>query len=127
MARKFNQLKKKKQQAPQPPKANKTQSSASKSTTKSSLDSNSTSSNASGKETTNTNIAPDWLIYAQEEIHTLIAQRHFEEALSLITKCEEYFAKDSSFVNATEIINKVQSIFDVFLDRSNFQYSCFLL
>lgn len=54
--------------------------------------------------------APDWVVSAQEEIHTLIAQRHFESALSLITQCEEYFAKTKTFVNANDIIGKVKQL-----------------
>lgn len=50
---------------------------------------------------------PDWLLSAGEEIQSLIAQRHFEETLALIVKCEEYFAKDKTFHKASEIIEKV--------------------
>lgn len=53
------------------------------------------------------NWGPDWLLTAPEEILALIAQRHFDETLSLITECEEYFAKDSTFYGGTETIQKV--------------------
>lgn len=53
------------------------------------------------------NWGPDWLLTAPEEILALIAQRHFDETLTLITDCEEYFAKDSIFYGATETIEKV--------------------
>lgn len=82
-----------------------------KSITKTSLASDATvspTSTISEIEAVNIKNAPEWLLSSQEEIHTLIAQRHFEEALVLITKCEEYFKKDSSFYNATEIIQKVE-------------------
>lgn len=60
------------------------------------------------------NLGPDWLLSAGEEIQSLIAQRHFEETLSLIVKCEEYFAKDSTFHKAAEFIEKVlMAIIDV--------------
>lgn len=110
---KFNQLKKKK--APQPPsrQVSSTESKLSKSTTRTSIMSEATispTSITSEVEAMNIKYAPDWLDAAQEEIHTLIAQRHFEEALTLITKCEEYFTKDKSFDNATETIQKVKQL-----------------
>lgn len=112
MALKFNQMKKKKSVAPQPPsrQTSTVEPSVSKSTTKSSLASDATmspTSTVSEMEGVNVRNAPEWVLSAQEEIHTLIAQRHFEEALTLITKCEEYFARDNSFYNATEVIQKV--------------------
>lgn len=97
MALKFIQNQKKKKQAPTPPKPAPVKPSIPKPTAK---------TNAS-TEQLNTNYAPEWVISAQEEIHTLIAQRHFEGALTLITQCEEYFAKNNSFVNSVEIIGKV--------------------
>lgn len=113
VALKFNQLKKKKSMAPQPPSRQVSiiESNFPKSTTKSSLASDATvspTSTISEAESINIKYAPDWLILAQDEIHTLIAQRHFQDALTWITKCEEYFAGDSSFYNATEIIQKVK-------------------
>lgn len=44
---------------------------------------------------------------APEEILAMIAQRHFEDSLAMIVKCEEYFARDSTFYNSIEIIDKV--------------------
>lgn len=110
MALKFNQLKKKKAHAPQPPSRPVSTAEVPKSATKTSLASEATvspTSTISGVEVANVRYAPEWVATAQEEIHTLIAQRHFEEALGLITKCEEYFVKDNSFHNASEIIQKV--------------------
>lgn len=52
-------------------------------------------------------LAPDWLLVAGEETQSLIAQRHFEEALALIVKCEEYLRKDKTFHKAAEIAEKV--------------------
>ncbi|KAL5274501.1 EXOC8 family protein [Megaselia abdita] len=56
------------------------------------------------------NWAPEWLSCAPEEIQALIAQRHFEDALSLIQKSEEYIITDSTFWNAAEILGKVKVI-----------------
>lgn len=113
MALKFNQLKKKKSVAPQPPSRQISiiESNVPKSTTKSSLASDATvspTSTTSEADSINIKYAPEWLILAQDEIHTLIAQRHFQDALTWITKCEEYFAGDNSFYNATEVIQKVK-------------------
>lgn len=110
MALKFNQLKKKKTAAPQPPSRQVSKTEVSKSTTRSSLASEAAVSPTSTVSEVEINVryAPEWVASAQEEIHTLIAQRHFEEALALITKCEEYFAKDNTFHNAAEIIQKVR-------------------
>lgn len=107
MALKFNQLKKKKSPAPQPPSRPVSAAGVPKSVTKSSLASATTVSEI---EVVNVRHAPEWVSSAQEEIHTLIAQRHFEDALTLITKCDEYFAKDNSFHNASETIQKVQRL-----------------
>uniref|UniRef100_T1GQ34 Exocyst component Exo84 C-terminal domain-containing protein n=1 Tax=Megaselia scalaris TaxID=36166 RepID=T1GQ34_MEGSC len=54
--------------------------------------------------------APEWLSVAPEEIQALIAQRHFEDALSLIQKAEEYILSDSTFWNAAEISGKLKVI-----------------
>lgn len=113
VALKFNQMKKRKSVAPQPPgrQVSVTESNVPKSTTKSSLASDaavSPTSTISEAESINIKYAPEWLVLAQDEIHTLIAQRHFQDALTWITKCEEHFAADSSFYNATEIIQKVK-------------------
>lgn len=109
-ALKFNQMKRKpnaqisKQNPSRSNKQMSADSNVSQSTTKNSSASESTMSE---NETSNINYAPEWLLTVHEEIHTLIAQRHFEDALGLITKCEEYFTKDSSFQNASEIVQKV--------------------
>lgn len=55
-------------------------------------------------------LGPDWLLSAGEEIQSLIAQRHFEETLALIVKCEEYFSKDTTFHKAAEIAEKVREV-----------------
>lgn len=115
MALKFHQLKKKKGPAPQPPASTKTKPTdlkISKSATRTSFASETTVSPTSTlgePDVPIINYGPDWLITAHEEIHTLIAQRHFEDALALIRKCEEYFAKDSVFFNASETIEKVRT------------------
>lgn len=113
VALKFNQMKKRKSVAPQPPsrQVSVTESNVPKSTTKSSLASDAVSPTSTISEADSINIkyAPEWLVLAQDEIHTLIAQRHFQDALTWITKCEEHFAADSSFYNATEIIQKVKN------------------
>lgn len=116
-ALKFNQMKRKqnaqasKNKVARSNKQKSTDSNISKSTTKNSLASEAMSPTSTISENefvrNNINYAPEWLLTVHEEIHTLIAQRHFEDALGLITKCEEYFAKDSSFQNANEINQKV--------------------
>ncbi|XP_055716486.1 exocyst complex component 8 [Phlebotomus papatasi] len=54
--------------------------------------------------------APDWLSSAPEEIQALIAQRHFEDTLALLQKCEEYLARDSSFHGAQDMKEKIKSL-----------------
>uniref|UniRef100_A0A1A9WLN5 Exocyst complex component 8 n=1 Tax=Glossina brevipalpis TaxID=37001 RepID=A0A1A9WLN5_9MUSC len=49
------------------------------------------------------NFGPEWITTANEEVQTLIAQRHFEDAECLIKRCQEYLAHDKTFVNALEI------------------------
>lgn len=128
VALKFNQLKKKK--APQPPKVDTNRMSieqikVTKSATKASVTSDATTQSPTSTigeiESTIINYGPEWLTSSHEEIHTLIAQRHFEEAFALIVKCEEYFAKNSSFYNGNEIIEKVKnfknSLSNVLLDE----------
>lgn len=115
-ALKFNQLKKKKSAAPPPPlkkknsSTNKQQSTPSNVTKATAKLANNSSANSNDNDTVKLKPAPEWLVPVQEEIHTLIAQRHFEDALALITKCEEHFTKDSSFQNADEMIQKVSLI-----------------
>ncbi|XP_059621396.1 exocyst complex component 8 [Phlebotomus argentipes] len=54
--------------------------------------------------------APDWLSSAPEEIQALIAQRHFEDTLALLQKCEEYLARDSAFHGAAEMREKMKNL-----------------
>lgn len=115
-ALKFNRMKRKqnlqvsKNMASRSNKQTSTDSNVSKLTTKMSH----CESTMSESDDANKNHAPEWLLRVHEEIHTLIAQRHFEDALGLITRCEEYFTKESSFQNANEIIQKVISMERVF-------------
>lgn len=55
-------------------------------------------------------LAPDWLASAPEEIQAEIAQRHFEDCLVLVQKCEEYLDKDSGFKGAAEIGDKIKGL-----------------
>jgi exocyst complex component 8 len=54
-------------------------------------------------------LAPDWLLSAPEEILAEIAQRHFEDSLALVQKCEDFLAKDQTFQSAADIVEKVKS------------------
>uniref|UniRef100_A0A6B2EBB1 Putative exocyst complex subunit n=1 Tax=Phlebotomus kandelakii TaxID=1109342 RepID=A0A6B2EBB1_9DIPT len=54
--------------------------------------------------------APDWLSSAPEEIQALIAQRHFEDTLALLQKCEEYLTRDTSFHLAGELKEKIRTL-----------------
>lgn len=47
---------------------------------------------------------------APEEIQAMIAQRHFEETLVLITKCEEFLAKDQTVYGATDFNDKIKHL-----------------
>ena len=55
-------------------------------------------------------MAPDWLITAPEEIQAEIAQRHFEDSLILIQKCEDYLLKNTTFYNFEDIQEKVKGL-----------------
>lgn len=106
-------MKPKKGKAPQPPTIAQTQSTLKlqqqKSDTKSmTSELTLTPTNESGSICENW--AADWIISAPEEIQALIAQRHFEDAFSLILKCEEYFQKDNTFYNAVEFIQKIKTL-----------------
>lgn len=95
----------KKGPAPQPPKTLQKQ--------KSSIDTQSITSDVTLSPTTSMmteNFAPDWLNYAPEEIQAEIAQRHFEDSLVLIQKCEDYIQKNPVFYNCDEIQDKVKSL-----------------
>lgn len=106
MALKSNQINIKsikKNPAPQPPSITKPQ--------KLSLDTKSFTSDISPDSVSVfINWGPDWLQSAPEEILALIAQRHFEDTLALISKCEEYFEKDNSFYNASEYVTKTKEL-----------------
>lgn len=100
MAIKFNQLKPKKGPAPKPPIQLQQQ--------KSLVDTKSITSDLSpDSQSVKINWGPDWLCMAPEEILAMIAQRHFEDSLAMITKCEEYFVRDATFHNSVEMIEKV--------------------
>lgn len=107
MCIKFHQLKPKKGPAPKPP----IQQQKSLVETKS-IASDLTISPDS--QSMKINWGPDWLMMAPEEILVLIAQRHFEDSLAMIVKCEEYFARDSTFHNSGEIIDKVRKKYFMF-------------
>lgn len=102
---KFNQNKPKKGQAPLPPVKKEVEKPAPVSQ-QSSMD----TSPLDSKPINKIIYAPDWLNYSPEEIQSLVAQRHFEDALNLIQKSEEYMAQDSTFHNAMEIGNKVKDL-----------------
>lgn len=103
---KFNQTKHRKGPAPQPPKELKHQ--------KSSIDNKSITSDTTLSPTSSImeNYAPDWVIYAPEEIHAEMAQRHFEESLTLIQRVEDYIAKNknSNVQSLNEIADKIKSM-----------------
>ncbi|XP_055607993.1 exocyst complex component 8 [Uranotaenia lowii] len=105
VAIKFNQLKHKKGPAPQPPTTLKLDQ-------QKSIESNDLllSPTASEIAAVVEILAPDWLSSAPEEIQAEIAQRHFEDSLALVQKCEEYLVKDSSFHAASEITDKIKNL-----------------
>ncbi|XP_039447474.1 exocyst complex component 8 [Culex pipiens pallens] len=104
VAIKFHQLKHKKGPAPQPPTSLKFDK-------QKSVDSDLLSPSASASVSIIVEKqAPDWLASAPEEIQAEIAQRHFEDSLTLVQKCEEHLAKDSSFANAAEIGEKIKTL-----------------
>lgn len=107
---KFNQplsgaAKSKKGPAPQPPRTLQKQ--------KSSIETQSIGSDATLSPTASImteNLAPEWLNSAPEEIQAEIAQRHFEDSLTLIQKCEDYLHKNPTFYNSEDIHDKVKSL-----------------
>lgn len=107
---KFNQAssapaKSTKRQAPQPPKTLQKQ--------RSSIETQSICSDVTLSPTASImteNLAPDWLTSAPEEIQAEIAQRHFEDSLLLIQKCEDYIQKNPAFYNCTEIQEKTKNL-----------------
>ncbi|KAJ6634747.1 Exocyst complex component 8 [Pseudolycoriella hygida] len=105
MCIKFQQIKPKKGPAPRPPIQLQQQ--------KSMIDTKSIASDLTMSPDTQSmkiNWGPDWLLMAPEEILVLIAQRHFEDSLAMISKCEEYFTRDSTFHNSGEIIDKIKQL-----------------
>ena len=112
VAFRFDQQKKtnKKGPAPQPPKAKQStqQQKDSQSDDKSLVSDLSPSDSHTGKAIEN--YGPDWIHTASEEIQTLVAQRYFEDAQALIRRTQDYIAKDSSFVNAKQITEKVKAL-----------------
>ncbi|XP_065076645.1 exocyst complex component 8 [Ochlerotatus camptorhynchus] len=103
VAIKFNQLKHKKGPAPQPP-------TTLKFVQQKSVDSELLSPTTSKVVSIVEKLAPDWLTSAPEEIQAEIAQRHFEDCLMLVQKCEEYLVKDSGFRGAAEIREKIKGL-----------------
>ena len=95
----------KKGPAPQPPKTLQKQ--------RSSIETQSISSDMTLSPTASImteNLAPEWLNSAPEEIQAEIAQRHFEDSLVLIQKCEDYIQKNPAFYNSDDIHDKVKSL-----------------
>lgn len=56
------------------------------------------------------NMAPDWIHSATDEIETFIAQRHFEDAESLIKRCKDFLQQSKTFVGVVEIEEKVMQL-----------------
>ncbi|XP_053693594.1 exocyst complex component 8 [Sabethes cyaneus] len=111
VAIKFHQIKThKKGPAPQPPTSLKFAAPQQQQQQQKSIDSELLSPTASEKIAITENLAPDWLASAPEEIQAEIAQRHFEDSLALVQKCEEYLAKDSTFRGAAEIGEKIKTL-----------------
>lgn len=113
MAFRFDQQKKssKKGQAPQPPtKAAKNKNDATPVTTPTKLNSLDLSPTDSVASKQIENHGPEWLTTASEEIQTLIAQRHFEDAQSLIKRSQDYLAKDKTVVNGLSIEQKIKDL-----------------
>ncbi|KAG4076121.1 hypothetical protein HA402_011467 [Bradysia odoriphaga] len=102
---KFHQLKPKKGPAPKPPTQLQQQKSLVE--TKSIASDLTLSPDA---QSVKINWGPDWLLMAPEEILAMIAQRHFEDSLAMIIKCEEYFVRDSTFHNSVEVIDKIKQL-----------------
>uniref|UniRef100_A0A182J9I1 Exocyst component Exo84 C-terminal domain-containing protein n=1 Tax=Anopheles atroparvus TaxID=41427 RepID=A0A182J9I1_ANOAO len=108
LAIKFHQVKKpKKAPAPQPPTSLKFD--APQKSTDSEMLALSPTASEMGRVIVE-NLPPDWLVTAPEEIQAEIAQRHFEDSLALLQKCEDHLGQDSSFHGAAEIAEKVKSL-----------------
>lgn len=94
----------KKGQAPSPPKQMLKQ--------RSSVDSQSIDSDLALSPTTSIREvdAPEWVTSAPEEIQAETAQRHFEDSLLLIQKCENYIEKKQNFAHADETREKLKGL-----------------
>jgi exocyst complex component 8 len=92
-----------KSQAPQPPKTLQKQ--------RSSIETQSICSDITLSPTASTIeiYAPEWINSISEEIQAEIAQRHFEDSLILIQKCEDYMQKNPTFYNFAETQEKVKN------------------
>ncbi|KAH8404267.1 hypothetical protein KR215_003211 [Drosophila sulfurigaster] len=104
----FDQQKKsKKGQAPQPPGRTKQQQTPSKSTTPEKLQDQSPS-DAQPKSLEDE--TPEWLSTASEELQTLVAQRHFEDAQALIRRTQDFLrqADKKKLPQADAIESKVK-------------------
>lgn len=106
---KFNQptgpTKPTKRQAPQPPKILQKQ--------RSSIETQSICSDMTLSPTASImteNLPPEWLNSAPEEIQAEIAQRHFEDSLQLIQKCEDFIIKNPAVYNANEYQDKIKNL-----------------
>lgn len=53
---------------------------------------------------------PEWIYTLPEEIHSEIAQRHFEDSLASIQKCEQFLQQNQSFQNSNEICDKLKNL-----------------
>uniref|UniRef100_A0A182Q8X3 Exocyst component Exo84 C-terminal domain-containing protein n=1 Tax=Anopheles farauti TaxID=69004 RepID=A0A182Q8X3_9DIPT len=108
LAIKFHQLKKpKKAPAPQPPTSLKFD--APQKSTDSELLTLSPTASEMGRVIVD-NLPPDWLVTAPEEIQAEIAQRHFEDCLALLQRCEAHLAQDSSCHGAGDIAEKLTTL-----------------
>uniref|UniRef100_A0A182NSP8 Exocyst component Exo84 C-terminal domain-containing protein n=1 Tax=Anopheles dirus TaxID=7168 RepID=A0A182NSP8_9DIPT len=108
LACKFHQLKKpKKAPAPQPPTTLKFD--APQKSTDSELLALSPTASEMGRVIVD-NLPPDWLVTAPEEIQAEIAQRHFEDCLALLQRCEAHLAQDSSCHGAGDIGEKLTTL-----------------
>lgn len=97
----------KKMPAPPPPKSPAVIKSLTQQTSELALSPDSVSS-ANMTASPSTNYGPDWLLTAPEEILTMIAQRHFDKTLQLITESEEYLDRDATFDGAAELAEKIK-------------------
>ncbi|KAH8382529.1 hypothetical protein KR009_004001 [Drosophila setifemur] len=101
----FDQQKKpKKGQAPQPPTRSKQQSKAS------TPEKDITSPQSPGEPKSLEDETPEWLGTASEEIQTLVAQRHFEDAQEMIKRTQDFLRTDKrkKIPQAEAIENKVK-------------------